>query len=301
MDGMNGIGRFRENGTAPENGSAREAGGAGGNGRAAERAGDAEKGIRSVPDGLWLALDTSTASMTVALAREGRVLAERDSRSERNHSIRLLPEVESLLAEARLAPRDLAGVAVGRGPGSYTGIRIGVTVAKMMAWSLGIPLYAVSSLEALAYGPVLPDPPGQPAGRIWIVPLMDARRGRAYTGLYERGPEGWRCLEEDGVRPMEEWLEHLARRLAETPAGAVRVLFAGDHAAFREEIDAFGSRVPAGVGTDDRPLSASAVAALAWMRRDGCRVDDPHNLFPNYTQLSEPEKKLAAKLAARKA
>ena len=281
---------------------------------------DGARDGKAVTDGVWLALDTSTASMAVALAREGRVLAERGSLSERNHSIRLLPEVESLLSEAGLSPRELAGIAVGHGPGSYTGIRIGVTVAKMMAWSLDVPLYAVSSLEALAYGPVLHDPAtgGRTGDRTWIVPLMDARRGKAYAGLYESGPEGWRCLEEDGVRLVAEWLDQLVMRLAGSrPDGraertadgisredgspeAPTVLFAGDHAAFRAELAAFAARVPAAVKTADLPLSASAVAALAWMHRDVCRVDDPHNLFPNYTQPSEPEKKLAARLAAQK-
>lgn len=269
-----------------------------------------DKGEGRLPSGIWLALDTSTASMTVALAREGRVLAERDSRSERNHSIRLLPEVEDLLDEAGLEPNGLAAIAVGRGPGSYTGIRIGVTVAKMMAWSLNKPLYAVSSLEALAYGTVLPEAAGEAGpdsaaaasgSAAWIVPLMDARRGKAYTGLYEHGPEGWRCVAEDGIRLVEEWLEQLKERLHAGRAGDVgQVLFVGDHAGFQERLDGFAASVPATVRTVDKPLSAAAVAALARMHGERCRVADPHGLLPNYTQLSEPEKKLAAKHAALK-
>src|SRR5690606_19462657 len=83
--------------------------------------------------GTWLALDTSTAAMTIALVRSGEAVAKSDSLSERNHSIRLLPAVEELLASQGMKAKDLAGVAVGHGPGSYTGIRIGVTVAKMLA------------------------------------------------------------------------------------------------------------------------------------------------------------------------
>lgn len=246
--------------------------------------------------GIWLALDTATASMTVALARDGRVLAERDSRSERNHSIRLMPEVDSLLAEAGIAPADLAGIAVGHGPGSYTGIRIGVTVAKMMAWALNVPLSAVSSLEALAYGAVQRGLEG-PA---WIVPLMDARRGQVYTGLYGFGPDGWACLAEDGIRPMNDWLNELAERAAQKPNEAARIVFAGDYAGFEPLLEEFGGGIEAEVRCDAEPLSAAAVAALARMHGETCRVDDPHNLFPNYTQLSEPEKKLAARHAALK-
>jgi tRNA threonylcarbamoyladenosine biosynthesis protein TsaB len=174
---------------------------------------------------------------------------------------------------------------------------------------------------------------------------MDARRGKAYTGLYAFGTDGWRALAEDGIRPVAEWLDELADRLTAggaaanggqpdggiassgrsagdadasvdgrrtgecqagdqpqggSTAGAARVLFAGDYAGFRELLDGFAARIPAEVALVDDPLTASAVAALAWMHGERCRVDDPHNLIPNYTQLSEPEKKLAAKHAALK-
>src|SRR5690606_5360522 len=91
-------------------------------------------------------------SMTVAVVDGNEVLCERTVSAERNHSVRLLPEIEAAVEAAGLRPRDIRAVAAGCGPGSYTGVRIGVTTAKTFAWALGLPVYGVSSLEALALG-----------------------------------------------------------------------------------------------------------------------------------------------------
>ncbi|WP_409344150.1 tRNA (adenosine(37)-N6)-threonylcarbamoyltransferase complex dimerization subunit type 1 TsaB [Paenibacillus sp. MBLB4367] len=165
--------------------------------------------------GSMLAIDTSTATMTVALLAGSAVLGEKHNMSERNHSLYLMPVVQELLSEHGLQPNDLDGFAVGVGPGSYTGVRIGVTAAKTMAWALGKPVYGVSSLEALAYGAAhelflttqggtanegggygrkpeevesmpLTVSPVNDSLRTWFVPLMDARRGQVYTALFER-------------------------------------------------------------------------------------------------------------------
>ncbi|MCD1259558.1 tRNA (adenosine(37)-N6)-threonylcarbamoyltransferase complex dimerization subunit type 1 TsaB [Paenibacillus athensensis] len=118
---------------------------------------DSRSGSADIQTGRFLALDTSTASLTIAVLEQGRVLGELNTVAERNHSIGLLPNIRQLLGELGLKPRDLEAVAVGQGPGSYTGVRIGVSTAKTFAWALGIPLLGVSSLEALAYGAALAD------------------------------------------------------------------------------------------------------------------------------------------------
>lgn len=101
-----------------------------------------------------LALDTSTAALTVAVTDEAgtRAFGEISSHSERNHSMHLVPTVKRLLAELDMTPGDIGGIIVGRGPGSYTGVRIGITVAKTLAWAWSKPIVGVSSLEALAIG-----------------------------------------------------------------------------------------------------------------------------------------------------
>src|SRR5699024_6479156 len=92
-------------------------------------------------------------------------------------STRLMPTIVSLMDDLNIQPDELAKIVVAQGPGSYTGVRIGITTAKSMAWALNIPIYSVSSLNVLTYN-----------GRFFnglIFPFFDARRNNVFTGLYE--------------------------------------------------------------------------------------------------------------------
>lgn len=256
------------------------------------------------PSGPMLAIDTSTASMTMSLTDGAALLGERTAHAERNHSVRLLPELDALMREAGVRPRDLRAVAVGCGPGSYTGVRIGVTTAKTFAWALGLPVYAVSSLEALAYGGWRDVAAAGGAARApaWIVPALDARRGQAYTALFaaDAAPEdereaggfaAWRRLEPDRVLPfraqVERWLSAEAR-----PAS---IVFLGDvEGGFAELIEAAAAGSQTVVLRRPWAVAARDIAAIA--RRNGGLglVREPHDLLPNYAQLAEAEAKLAA-------
>jgi tRNA threonylcarbamoyladenosine biosynthesis protein TsaB len=145
---------------------------------------------------LLLALDTSSSTMGAALLADTRLVVERSNHAERDHSVRLLPMIEDMLANAGVHPGELSAIAAGVGPGSYTGVRIGVTVAKTMAWARQVPVAGVSSLAALALSALLPDG-GTPAAvnaphageaPLYVVPLVNARRGQAYTALFRIGP-----------------------------------------------------------------------------------------------------------------
>ena len=125
-----------------------------------------------------LAIDTSTSTLSVSVANEKQILGETNKYLKHQHSSQLVPTINNLLSDLSLTTHDLTAVGVAVGPGSYTGIRIGVTVAKTLAWAEQIPLYSVSSLLVLAMNAY--DFPGL------IVPLIDARRERVYTAIFNK-------------------------------------------------------------------------------------------------------------------
>jgi len=160
---------------------------------------------------LILAFDTATDVATVALLRDGEVLGERASRA-----VRVLKDAEELLREAGLETDDLEGIAVGTGPGSYTGLRMGLVTARTLAVSLGVPVAGVPTLDALA------------AGAPGAVPVIDARRREVFT--LARGKPVCVAATDLQVEPGRTYVGD----------GAVR---------YRDEIIAAGGVVPA----DDAP------------------------------------------------
>ncbi|GGN99101.1 tRNA (adenosine(37)-N6)-threonylcarbamoyltransferase complex dimerization subunit type 1 TsaB [Saccharibacillus kuerlensis] len=262
-----------------------------------------------------LALDTSSAAQAVAVLDEGRVLYESNNLAERNHSVNLLPEIERALSESGTNKRELAGIAVGIGPGSYTGVRIAVTTAKTLAWALKLPVAAVSSLEAQAAS-------GFEAsclkGRTWIIPLVDARRGQAYTALFEasapqenptepdQAPDQalemprLERLTEDAILLVSEWTAHIADRLKELSASERPdyVLFTGETDKHAETVLTIAQL--AGLPDDSIRLE-NCSAAGRWIGLIGAEKlasgenIEAHGLLPNYTQVTEAEANLLRK------
>ena len=136
-----------------------------------------------------LLIETATQICSVALAADGEILTRRDSDTPNAHSTRLSVFIDEVLKECHLTPRDLAAVCVSAGPGSYTGLRIGVSTAKGFCYALGIPLLSVPTLLSMAalYCRQHPDYHGL------LCPMIDARRMECYTMIVESGklhPEG---------------------------------------------------------------------------------------------------------------
>lgn len=149
-----------------------------------------------------LGIDTSNQVMSVALVEDSTLLVEKVVNLKRNHSIQLMPAIESLFKEVGWEPKEIDRVAVAKGPGSYTGVRIGVTVAKTLAFSLNVELVGVSSLHVLAgNGERIPDS--------YIVPLFDARRDNIYTGLYEYRENKCIPVEADTHISADLWADYL--------------------------------------------------------------------------------------------
>jgi tRNA threonylcarbamoyladenosine biosynthesis protein TsaB len=133
----------------------------------------------SPPAPLLLALDTSTSTASVALFDGQRILSETTWQAGREHSTRLLVEVGAAFERIGRTPTELTGLVVARGPGSFTGVRVALSVAKGMAAGLHIPLWSVSSLDVLAHAAGEVDLP--------VRAVLEAGRGRYATGLYLHG------------------------------------------------------------------------------------------------------------------
>jgi len=126
----------------------------------------------------FLLIETSTKNCSAALAEDNRIADAVDFAPKNySHAEKLHPCIDELLRRNRWSPSDLDAVAVGKGPGSYTGLRIGVAAAKGLCYALNIPLLSVGSLETLARG--------VHADEGFIVPMIDARRMEAYTAVFD--------------------------------------------------------------------------------------------------------------------
>lgn len=144
---------------------------------------------------MLLAIDTSTDTASVALAWEGRVLSELTWHSEQNHSRELLPAAEFLLRQAKATIKDVTAVAVAKGPGSYNGLRVGMSTAKGLCLALGIPLIGVGTLEVEAFpkaGTGLP-----------ICPVFEAGRGELAAATYRLLEGDWKQLQEEHITTVE--------------------------------------------------------------------------------------------------
>ncbi|MBB6599931.1 tRNA (adenosine(37)-N6)-threonylcarbamoyltransferase complex dimerization subunit type 1 TsaB [Luteimonas sp. MC1825] len=142
-----------------------------------------------------LALETSTEACSVALWLDGEV-RERFQVAPRRHAELVLPWADALLAEAGIARASLDGIAVSRGPGAFTGVRLGISLAQGIALALDLPALAVSTLAVLAQGARVPEA-GLADTR--VLAAIDARMGEVYLGGFARVGDGWRALVPEAV------------------------------------------------------------------------------------------------------
>lgn len=150
---------------------------------------------------MLLAIDTATQSTGVCLADGAQVLAEHIWHSGRYHTVELAPEVAVLLQRNHVALADLEGVAVASGPGSYTGLRIGMALAKGIALAQRIPLVGVPTLDILAAA--------QPAAESALLAVISAGRGRFGTVWYKWGAQGWKSASKPASWDWDELVAQL--------------------------------------------------------------------------------------------
>ncbi|MCX7823712.1 MAG: tRNA (adenosine(37)-N6)-threonylcarbamoyltransferase complex dimerization subunit type 1 TsaB [Syntrophobacterales bacterium] len=228
-----------------------------------------------------LAVDSSTWVETVAFLDEGSLISERIVFEKESHNRRLLATIESVLRDAGVSIREVDLFAVGIGPGSFTGLRIGITTMKSFAWSLGKPIVGISSLDALAAPFIMSDG--------YVCPMIDARKKEVYYAIYRADGSG-KLSRETPYRvatPLKVADEISAM-------GIKRIFFCGDGwRAYK------GGLLPlANCQVIDPPdifnnIRASFIGMLAWQDVSMGVVSSSFELVPLYVRPSEAELKKA--------
>ncbi len=218
-----------------------------------------------------LAIDTSESVGSVAALFGGNVLAENNLPTDKGSAQSLAPALKGLLHQVGWRASDIQGVAVTIGPGSFTGLRIGVTTAKALAYGVKANVVGVDTLEAIAAA--------CPPEIDHLAVAMDAQRGQVVSGVFRRGPDGW-------FSPSGPWeLADLEAWLAGLPAG---IAVAGPI------LRGLSKELPAGVRVLEPQYwspTASAVGRLAARRFTQGEHDDLWALAPRYYRRSAAEER----------
>lgn len=220
-----------------------------------------------------LAIDTSNHPLTIALVEDQQWLASTTYNMVKNHSVYVLPTIDRLMKQVKWQPTDLDRIVVAQGPGSYTGVRIAVTTAKMLADTLGCQLVGISSLAVLAAN--VP-----PVANALVVPFFDARRGNVYAGGYR-----W----QDGKLVNDFADTHVAMDTLVKRLGGkdCPVLMVGQLT--KKIKQHFDGRFPATVSLLDASYAMPSAFHLAQLGAQSVPVDDIDGFVPHYLLLTEAE------------
>jgi len=220
-----------------------------------------------------IAIETSGRLGSIAVIDGSTVVAEEVFPHGLKHAAGIVPIIDRLMRDRGWSPHDVEHLYVSVGPGSFTGLRIGVTLAKTMALAIGVKLVAVPSLEVLARN--------APAEAKHLILVLDAKRDQIFTARYERGDRGW--IEHEGAR-----LDDLTSMLARSPR-PVHLLGEGIpyHEKFIPPYDASAIVTP----EESWRARAAIVAEIGMALAAEGRFADPFTLTPIYVRKPEAEEK----------
>jgi len=214
---------------------------------------------------MQLAIDTSTDTASLALVQDSQVLAELTWRCQQNHSVELLPRLADLLSQTKSGLQSISCVIVAKGPGSFNGLRVGVSTAKGLAFSLGIPIIGISTLEVEAYQHAETNLP--------ICPIFNAGRGEIATAIYQMKDNEWRQIISEHITTVDSLCSQIT----------TKTVFCGEFVAslageLRKQLKqrAIISSSPA------RLRRASFLAELGQQRLEAGNYDNPATLHPLY-------------------
>lgn len=221
---------------------------------------------------IWLGIETANAPLSVAIVQDNKVIAEVVQNIKLTHSVGAISAIEEVMNKAGITPVQIDAIAVSEGPGSYTGVRIGVTLAKTLAWSLQKPLVGVSSLKALAAN--------ARTANYAICSLIDARRQNVYAGIYKA----------DTMEPIiEDHHDHIDGLLQKLQQLQQPIFFVGtDVDLYMEKIQQvlgdFAIRAPF---TMDLPRASELIALAQQMPLP--TIEAVHAFVPQYRRIAEAE------------
>jgi tRNA threonylcarbamoyl adenosine modification protein YeaZ len=223
-----------------------------------------------------LAIDTSSSIASVALSHKGEVLASLTWQTARNHTTELLPNLVCLLQQAKVALGSVGVIIVAKGPGSFNGLRVGISTAKGLASALNIPLLGVNTLETEAYPFAFTGLP--------LRPIHKAGREEIATALYRQKANEWQCLEAENLTTVKV----LCRRIKQ------KTLFCGEIPPdiISEVQQNLGKQA---IISQSNSLSrASSLVILGWRKLNKGEQDDPVTLQPLYLRpphITKPKDK----------
>lgn len=223
-----------------------------------------------------LAIDTSSIVATCAIMDDNKLIGEYILNHKRTHSQKLMPLIRDILSGCELGPEDIDVYAAAIGPGSFTGLRIGLATIKALAHAVDKPVVGIPTMDALAFN--------IPYGEGIIVPIMDARRDRVYTGIYKWEDGDFYVLHKQTVLEVDELIKILKDRNE-------RIIFNGDGTlSFRDRlIEALGERVLF-APKHSNMARASSVAELAMKKAEEGKVESYFKLAPEYMRKSQAER-----------
>ena len=223
-----------------------------------------------------LALESSAVSAGAAICENGIIRSETFINNGLTHSQTLLSLIDSALNNASLTMKDIDRIAVSAGPGSFTGIRIGVSCAKGLAFANDIPCYGISTLEAMAWSVSNQD--------ALICPMMDARCNQVYTALFRCRNNTIERLTADSAMKIDEWIVVLQEYNEKT------VLLGDGATVFCQTLQQDGIDIQL-ISQANRYQHASGVALAAWNRHEQGILPIHHeHLVPCYLRLSQAER-----------
>lgn len=229
-----------------------------------------------------LALDTSSIVATIAVMDDDKLIGEYTINHKRTHSQKLMPMIEELLNSCEVKIQDIDVVAVAEGPGSFTGLRIGVASAKGLAHAMNIPVVGISTLDALAMNISF--------SHGLICPILDARRSQVYTAVYKWDNETLHIIEKQQAIAIEGLVEKLMQR-------PENIIFLGDGIDSNKDylMEKLGDRVAFAPNSMKMP-KASSIAEIALQKAKNGDIQNYYELTPNYLRKSEAERQYEDKM-----